>query len=91
VTFEFPIQYSDGMVQMKNIPPSALPNLHGLASEDLDTFLFKFDVLCQSYDYSLDAQKLKLFPSTLKEVALRWFMGLEEIPSKPGMKCNKLF
>jgi hypothetical protein len=61
---------------MKNIPHSTLPNFHGLSKEDLDTFLFEFDVLCRSYDYVTDAQKLKLFPATLKSVALRWFMGL---------------
>lgn len=33
-------------------------------------------VLCRSYDYSLDAQKLKFFPTTLKDGALKWFMGL---------------
>lgn len=44
--------------------------------EDPDTFLFEFDVLCRSYDYTLDAQKLKLFPATLKGASLRWFMGL---------------
>jgi hypothetical protein len=47
-----------------------------LASEDPNTFLFEFDVLCRSYDYSSDAQKLKLFPTTLKEATLHWFMGL---------------
>jgi len=44
--------------------------------EDPDTFLFEFHVLCRSYDYTVDAQKLKLFPTTLKGAALRWFMGL---------------
>jgi len=44
--------------------------------EDPYTFLFEFDVLCRSYDYVSDAHKLKLFPATLKGVALRWFMGL---------------
>jgi len=33
-------------------------------------------VLCRGYDYTIDPQKLKLFPPTLKGVALRWFMGL---------------
>ena len=63
---------------MKNIPPSALPHFHGMSSEDPDSFLFEFDILCRSYNYILDAQKLKLFPATLKESALRWFMGLGE-------------
>ena len=61
---------------MKNISPSALPHFHGVTTEDLDTFLFEFVVLCRTYDYTEDEQKLKLFPSTLKDAALRWFMGL---------------
>ena len=63
---------------MKNIPPSTLPDFHGMTSEDPDSFLFKFDILCRSYNYVRDAQKLKLFPTTLKDSALRWFMGLGE-------------
>ena len=51
---------------MKNIPPSILPNFHGLASEDPDAFLFEFDVLCISYDYYTNAHKLKLFLTNLK-------------------------
>ena len=61
---------------MKNIRPSALPHFHGLTTEDPDTFLFEFVVLFRTYDYAEDKKKLKLFPSTLKDVALRWFMGL---------------
>eukprot|EP00253_Pinus_taeda_P015881 PITA_15881 len=61
---------------MKNIPLSALPNFHGLSSEDPDEFLFEFDILCRSYEYVTNAQKLKLFPATLKGNALRWFMSL---------------
>jgi hypothetical protein len=63
---------------MKNIPLSALPNFHGLSLEDPDEFLFEFDILCRSYDYTSNAQKLKLFPSTLKGNALRWFMSFGE-------------
>jgi hypothetical protein len=63
---------------MKNIPLSALPTFYGKSSEDPDTFLFEFDILCRSYNYLQDAQKLKLFPATLKDSALRWFMGLGE-------------
>jgi len=61
---------------MKNISPSILPNFHQLRSKDPETFLFKFEVFCRSYDYIHDAQKLKLFPATLKDAALKWFMGL---------------
>ena len=76
-TLEFPIgDLPRGATPMKNIPLSALPNFHGLSSEDLDEFLFEFDILCRSYDYVSPNQKLKLFPATLKGNALRWFMGL---------------
>ncbi len=61
---------------MKNIPLTALPNVHGLTSEDLDEFLFEFDILCRIYDYTTAVQKLKLFPSTLKGNSLCWFMSL---------------
>ena len=64
------------MAQMKHIPPLALPHFRGKVHEDPDSFLFEFDILCRSYDYSTDAQKLRLFPVTLKDSALHWFMGL---------------
>ena len=32
--------------------------------------------MCRIYDYATEAQKLRLFPVTLKDSALRWFMGL---------------
>jgi hypothetical protein len=78
-TLGFPIgDFPRGTTPMKNIPLSALPNFHGLSSEDPDEFLFEFDILCRSYDYVSNAQKLKLFPATLKGNALRWFMSLGE-------------
>ena len=61
---------------MKNISPLVLPCFYGKAVEDPDEFLFEFDILCRSYDYTTNAQKLKLFPATLKENVLRWFMSL---------------
>eukprot|EP00253_Pinus_taeda_P022314 PITA_22314 len=61
---------------MKAMPLQHIPTFHGLTSEDPDAFLFEFDVLCRGYDYTIDPQKLTLFPSTLKGAALRWFMGL---------------
>ena len=61
---------------MKNISPLVLPRFHGRAAEDPDEFLFEFDILYHSYDYITDAQKLKLFPATLKDNALHWFMSL---------------
>ena len=72
----FPIRETNGDTKMKNISPSALPHFHGLSTEDPDTFLFEFDVICQTYDYTDDEKKLKLFPSTLKDATLHWFMGL---------------
>lgn len=41
--------------QMKNISSSSLPHFYGLVSEDPNTFLFEFDILCRSMDYSIDA------------------------------------
>eukprot|EP00253_Pinus_taeda_P025274 PITA_25274 len=72
----FPIRETNGDTKMKNISPSALPHFHGLTTEDPDTLLFEFDVICRTYDYVEDEQKFKLFPSTLKDVAWHWFMGL---------------
>ena len=70
-SFGFPILDEDTTLTMKNISPSILPNFHGIRSEDPKTFLFEFEVLCRSYDYLHDAQKLKLFPATLKDSALK--------------------
>ena len=77
-TFGFPILDTTPNVNMNNIPLSTLPAFYGKNSEDLDTFLFEFELLCRSYNYMQDAQKLKLFPAALKDSALRWFMGLGE-------------
>lgn len=49
----FPIQDIDGSVHMKNISPSFLPKFHGIRSEDLETFLFEFEIFCRSYGYLL--------------------------------------
>ena len=75
-TFPFPIPPQQGNQNLKNIPITALPKFYGLIIEDPKTFLFEFDILYRSYYYTTNAHKLKLFPSTLKEVALRWVMGL---------------
>jgi hypothetical protein len=61
---------------MKNIHLLVLPHFHGLVSEDPDFFPFEFDILYHNYDYKYDVQKLRLFPTTLKDVELHWFMGL---------------
>jgi hypothetical protein len=51
-TLVFPISDvpTRAMAPMKNIPLSALKNFHGFFTEDLDDFLFEFDILCISYD-----------------------------------------
>lgn len=65
-------------VKMKNIPPSVLPNFYGMSTEDPDSFMFEFDILCRTYGYTDDTHKLRLFPTTLKATSLKWFMGLGE-------------
>lgn len=83
-TFGFPILDVAQDINMKNIPPSSLLTFYEKSNEDLNTFLFEFNILRRSYKYLQDAHKLKLFPSTLKESALRWFMGLREHNIRPG-------
>ena len=75
-SFGFPIVDEDSRATMKNISPSIPQNFHGLRNVDPETFLFEFEVVCRTYDYLEDSQKLKLFPLTLKGAALKWFMGL---------------
>ena len=70
-TLQFPIQQPEGTTPMKNISPLVLPRFDGKSAEDPDEFIFKFDILYHSYDYVTNAQKLKLFPATLKDNALR--------------------
>jgi hypothetical protein len=54
-TFGFLILDTTPNVNMKNIPLLALPTLYGKNSEDPDTFLLEFDILCRSYNYVQDA------------------------------------
>ena len=61
---------------MNNIPSSALPNFCGTSSEDCNAFLFEFDVSCKSYDYSSNAKNFNMFPATLKDASLTWFIEL---------------
>jgi len=75
-TLQYPILDTTINIAMKSIPLQNIPTFHGLTSEDPVAFLFEFYVLCRVYDYTTNHQKLKLFPSTLKGVALHWFMGL---------------
>jgi hypothetical protein len=77
-TFGFPILDIFRNISMKNIPLSSLPTFRGMSTEDPDLFLFELDILYRSYNYLDDNQKLKLFPATMKDSALRWFMSLGE-------------
>ena len=77
-TFGFPILDTPLDVNMKIIPHSSLPTFYVKINEDLDTFLFEFDILCRSYNYLQYVHKIKLFLATLKYSTLRWFMGLGE-------------
>lgn len=76
-TLEYPTVNQVANAPMKVIPLQSIPTFHEMIIEDLNAFLFEVDFICRGYDYTTDPQKLKLFPSTLKEVALRWFMGLD--------------
>lgn len=76
VNFEFPISDQERANALKKIFPSTLPNFYGLIVEDPNIFLLEFDVLCHRYDYKIDAYRLKIFPTTVKDAALRLFMGL---------------
>lgn len=65
-TFNFPIQGGTIEIKIKNIPLLVIPTFIGNHTDELDIFIFEFDVLCCIYDYGTDAINLKLFPSTLK-------------------------
>ena len=79
IVYDFTIRvFKQNEARMKNISLASLPNFHGMAYEDPDTFLFDFEVVSNTYDYAINSQKLKLFSFTFKYVALMWFMSLEE-------------
>ena len=42
----FPIWETNADTKMKNISPYALPHFHGMTTEDPDTFLFEFVIIC---------------------------------------------
>ncbi len=75
-TFPFPLPSLITNANLKNIPVAALLKFYGLITKDPNTFLFDFDILFCSFDYNTNAHNLKLFPTTLKESTLQWFMGL---------------
>jgi hypothetical protein len=76
---------------MKNIPLSALPTFYSKNSEDPDTFLFEFEILSRRYNYLEDVHKLKIFLATLKDSALRWFMGLGESSIRSWESMKDIF
>lgn len=90
-SYGFPIFDEDATTTMKNISPSILPNFHGLRTEDPETFVFELEVLCRFYEYLLDTQKLKLFPSNLKYGSLKWFMGLGTHSIRTWDKMKRVF
>lgn len=90
-TFRFPIVNPNIQAQMKNISPSVLPHLYGKVHKDLESFLLKFYILCRSCDYLSDSQRLKLFPVTLKDATLCWFMGLHGNTINSWEKMKKVF
>ena len=90
-TLQFPIRQPTGQAPMKNISPSVLPRFHGKATEDPDEFLFEFDILCQSYDYTSSEKKLNHFPATLKYNALHWFMSLRGEAAETWEKMKHVF
>ena len=87
----FPIQDIGGSVHMKNIPLYFLPKFHGLRLEDPETFIFEFEIVCRSYSYLLETQKLRLFPTTLKDRTLKWFMSLETNSIRSWNYMKKIF
>ena len=69
-TIEFPVGNLGSGAPTKPIPLAAIPKFHGLVAKDPDKFLFEFDIVCYGYDYMTDAQKLNIFPSTLKGITM---------------------
>ena len=57
-TFDFPILDISAIlgeeVKMKNIPPSVLSNFYGVSTEDPDSLMLEFDILCRTYGYTYD-------------------------------------
>lgn len=49
-TINFPIGDLGTGTPTKPIPSTTLPSFHRLTSEDPDTFLFEFDIVCRGYD-----------------------------------------
>ena len=87
----FPIQDMDISVPMNNIPPYFLPNFHGMRTENSETFLFEFEILFRSYGYLSHTKIMRLFPSTFKDRALKWFMSLGTNSIRSWNDMQKIF
>lgn len=74
--FQFPINTLANDTRLKFIPLAIISKFLGNHHEEPNVFLFEFDILYRTYDYIIDAHKLKLFPLTLKAHVFIWFMGL---------------
>lgn len=63
---------------MRAIPLQNIPNFHGMAYKDPNTFMFEFDVLCRGLRLSIyhSPSEIELFHSTLKGATLCYFLGL---------------
>ena len=71
----FRIREANREPKLKNISP--ITHFHGRDSKDPNTSMFEFSIVFRIYDDTSNENKLKLFPSILKDVALCWFMSLE--------------
>lgn len=91
IRFPIKVKGDTKLIQMKNISYNSLLIFLGKTNEDPDTFLFEFNILCQSYDYLIDEKKLKLFLITLKSFTLQWFMGLSEGSIRSWSDMKKVF
>lgn len=58
--------------------PSMIPTFRGLDIKDPYAYLFEVEVLWRNYEYMVDVNKLKLFPSVLKDSTMHWFTSLPE-------------
>jgi hypothetical protein len=77
-TFGFLILDITRNITMRNIMMSSLPHFHGMSFDDPNSFLFEFDILCKSCNYTDNAKKMKLFLATLRDSRLIWFMSFGE-------------
>ena len=74
--YELPIIENNEKTRVKTINHVTLPNFHVQTTKDPNTLFLEFEVVCGTYDYLVDAQNLKIFPLTLKDIDFRWFMSL---------------